>query len=111
MANRVNRTPPLPLPFNLNSFSGIADFLTQFVNSISSEFQAHALRLNIALVSDGTETPSAPVIYKPYLKAALPDVSKFINGIIIVTDDVGGRVPAFSDGTNWRRVTDRNIIS
>jgi hypothetical protein len=31
--------------------------------------------------------------------------------IIFVTDETGGAVPAFSDGTNWRRVTDRNIVS
>lgn len=28
-----------------------------------------------------------------------------------VTNDVGGAVPAFSDGTNWRRVTDRAVIT
>jgi hypothetical protein len=27
------------------------------------------------------------------------------------TDETGGAVPVFSDGTNWRRVTDRAIIS
>lgn len=30
---------------------------------------------------------------------------------IYVSDEAGGAVPAFSDGTNWRRVTDRNTIS
>lgn len=30
--------------------------------------------------------------------------------MLFVTDDTGGAVPAFSDGTNWRRVTDRGII-
>jgi hypothetical protein len=27
------------------------------------------------------------------------------------TDETGGAVPVFSDGTDWRRVTDRAIIS
>ena len=31
--------------------------------------------------------------------------------LIYVTDEVGGAVPAFDDGTNWRRMTDRAIIS
>jgi hypothetical protein len=31
--------------------------------------------------------------------------------LIYVSDEVGGAVPAFSDGTNWRRVTDRAIVS
>lgn len=45
-----------------------------------------------------------------YAKASLPSAA--IAGFMIyVTDDVGGAVPAFSDGTNWRRVTDRNVIS
>lgn len=30
---------------------------------------------------------------------------------IHVTDETGGAVPCFSDGTNWRRVTDRAVAS
>ena len=31
--------------------------------------------------------------------------------MIYVTNEAGGAVPAFSDGTNWRRVTDRVVVS
>ncbi len=31
--------------------------------------------------------------------------------MIYVSDESGGAVPAFSDGTNWRRCTDRAIVS
>jgi hypothetical protein len=31
--------------------------------------------------------------------------------LVYVTDEVGGAVPAFSDGVNWLRVTDRAIVS
>lgn len=31
--------------------------------------------------------------------------------MIYVTDESGGAVPAFHDGTDWRRCTDRDIIS
>jgi hypothetical protein len=31
--------------------------------------------------------------------------------MIYVTDDIGGAVPAFDDGADWRRVTDRAVIS
>lgn len=31
--------------------------------------------------------------------------------MIYVTNETGGAVPAFYDGVNWRRVTDRAIIS
>ena len=30
---------------------------------------------------------------------------------IYVSDETGGAIPCFSDGTNWRRVTDRAIAS
>ncbi|MFQ5444503.1 MAG: hypothetical protein ACE5EK_07795 [Nitrospinales bacterium] len=31
--------------------------------------------------------------------------------LIYVSDETGGAVPAFSDGTNWRRITDRAVVS
>jgi hypothetical protein len=31
--------------------------------------------------------------------------------MIYVIDESGGAVPAFSDGTAWRRVTDRAVVS
>ena len=31
--------------------------------------------------------------------------------MIYVSNESGGAVIAFSDGTNWRRVTDRAVIS
>lgn len=111
MANKVNKSPAIPTPFNLNSFSGIANFVTQLVNTLSNEFRDHALRLNNTMVSDGTEVPTAPVMLKSYLKTALPDPLAFMDGLIIVSNDVGGLTPAFSDGTNWRRVADRAVIS
>lgn len=46
-----------------------------------------------------------------YTVATLPDPAQNIYGQIMVTDEVGGCVPAFSDGVSWRRVTDRAIVS
>lgn len=31
--------------------------------------------------------------------------------LVSVINEVGGKVPAFSDGTDWRRVTDRAVVS
>ena len=45
-----------------------------------------------------------------YAVADVPDASTEA-GIIYVSDDAGGSVLAFSDGTNWRRVTDRTIVA
>jgi hypothetical protein len=52
-------------------------------------------------------------VYQPKVaaKASLPSAPDFTGGIIAVSDDVGGFTLAFSDGTNWRRVQDRNVIS
>lgn len=45
-----------------------------------------------------------------YTVATLPsDVSE--GQVIYVSDETGGATLAFSDGTNWRRVTDRAIVS
>jgi len=33
------------------------------------------------------------------------------NGLVMVSNESSGVVPAFSDGTFWRRVTDRVVIS
>lgn len=55
-------------------------------------------------------TGSIPIL-PTFVKAALPSAATFVRGIIYVSDDIGGATPAFSDGTNWRRVADRAIIA
>lgn len=45
-----------------------------------------------------------------YAVADVPDATTAA-GLIYVSDDVGGSVLAFSDGVNWRRVTDRAIVT
>lgn len=52
-----------------------------------------------------------PVMMAKFVKTDLPDAARWDGSWIVVTNDVGGEVPAFSDGTNWRRATDRAIIS
>lgn len=43
--------------------------------------------------------------------ATLPDPADYPYTFIYVSDEAGGAQPAFSDGTNWRRLTDRAIVS
>jgi|SRR5690554_425573 len=43
--------------------------------------------------------------------ADLPDASGNQGLMVLVTNETGGSVPAFSDGTDWRRVTDREVVS
>lgn len=65
----------------------------------------------------GTATPAValdvdgPVRVKSYTVAALPSAVAGAGQFIMVSDESGGPVPAFSDGTTWRRVTDRAVVS
>ena len=47
---------------------------------------------------------------RTYTVATLPAATT-AGGMIYVSDETGGAVPAFSDGTNWRRVTDRTVVA
>jgi len=49
------------------------------------------------------------VVVKSFTVATLP--AQVTGGIIFVSDETGGAVLAFSDGTNYRRVTDRAIVA
>jgi len=48
-----------------------------------------------------------------YTVATVPDATENEGGIIFVTDEAGPipKIPAWSDGTNWRRFSDGAIIS
>ncbi len=49
------------------------------------------------------------VILTPILISALPTPVR--GCLAYVTDDIGGEVLVFCDGTDWRRVTDRAVVS
>lgn len=70
-----------------------------------------AMRVNAAFPKDGSEGMTAPVILASYTVSTLPNAAVYSQGLIYVSDETGGAVPAFSDGTNWRRVTDRAVVS
>ena len=46
-----------------------------------------------------------------YTVSTLPSASTYAGTMIYVSNETGGATVAFSDGTNWRRVQDRNIVS
>lgn len=52
-----------------------------------------------------------PVRVGSYTVAALPAASAGAGQIIYVSDATGGAVLAFSDGANWRRSTDRAVVT
>jgi hypothetical protein len=51
-----------------------------------------------------------PVRVKSYLVASVPSAAA-TGQVIFVSDETGGATLAFSDGTGWRRVADRVVVS
>ncbi len=62
---------------------------------------------------------NTPSFMPGFNKAALPNPASYYSeregaagsSLIFVFDDAGGSTPAFTDGVNWRRTSDRAIIS
>lgn len=52
-----------------------------------------------------------PMGLQSYTVAGLPSAASYTACIAYCTNETDGAVPVFSDGTNWRRVTDRAIAS
>lgn len=73
----------------------------------SDIFQVHLDDLTLKLNQD---LFGAQVQLTSYTVADLP-VATTAAGMIFVSDEVGGAVPAFSDGANWLRVTDRAVVT
>jgi len=46
-----------------------------------------------------------------YTVASLPDPARWPRCVVYVSNDVGGSTLAFSDGSDWRRMADRAIIT
>ncbi|HCC80376.1 MAG: hypothetical protein Tp185DCM00d2C31949971_32 [Prokaryotic dsDNA virus sp.] len=72
--------------------------------SLQTYFDDIELLLNSRLLGESVRLPV-------YTVSALPSAPRNIGGQIFVSNESGGAVPAFSDGTNWRRVTDRAIVT
>lgn len=49
------------------------------------------------------------IVLKSFIKSALP--TAIAGGMIRVSDEVGGDTISYSDGSNWRRVSDGAIVS
>lgn len=62
-------------------------------------------------ITAGKITASEMNILRAYSVGGLPAPGANENGFVVVTNESGGRVTAFSDGTDWRRTTDRNVVS
>lgn len=111
MANKVNVNPILPFGFVVPELIPLQQAYQQLVRSVFAELKDHATRVNNAYIKDGTELATGPVRLASYTVATVPDATLYTGGMVYVSDETGGAIPAFSDGTNWRRVTDRAVVS
>lgn len=70
-----------------------------------------AERANVSLPTDGSQPMSYPLPLASYTVATLPTAADWDNSLVYVSNETDGATLAFSDGTNWRRVQDRNVVS
>lgn len=93
----MSQEPPKNLPQELkNNNINVLDYFNRLTNGLYflwDEFRNGLVR------------------YPTYTVAGVPDAAKHVRRIIYVSDETGGATLAFSDGTSWRRVQDRNVIS
>jgi len=71
---------------------------------------------NLLILGDRGSTPGqvtavVPLQLRNYNVNALPSAANDTGALIYVANESGGATVAFSDGTNWRRVQDRSIVS
>jgi hypothetical protein len=52
-----------------------------------------------------------PLKLARYTVAGLPAAASHDGAMVYVTDEAGGAVPAWSDGTAWRRMSDGAVVS
>lgn len=102
-----------PLDGDLTSIAALATTSYGRGFLVLADAAAARGKLNLADVAasgDYADMTGIPIL-PTYTVAGVPAASSFPRGMIYVSDETGGAVPAFSDGTNWRRVTDRAVIS
>lgn len=104
---------------NCDTFSGILHCAVTRAN-VNPAGAGHYFAFNSQAVLDMYGTLSMesghiinklPIVVKSYTVATVPTASTYPDGVIIVSDETGGRTLATSDGTNWRRVSDGAIVS
>lgn len=84
--------------------------LTERGGALSRVGQILMRSLNLLIDRTGGVTGAARPL-PAYAVADLPDATAYPYHLVYVTDETGGAQPAASDGTNWRRLTDRAIVS
>jgi Pectate lyase superfamily protein len=91
--------------------NGVQLIGNNFRNGVTQTLRIQSPTTRLAmLVQAQTTATNPPVALASYTVATVPTVTP-AGQQIYVSNESGGAVTAFSDGTNWRRVTDRAIVS
>jgi hypothetical protein len=99
--------------------AGASIVLGDWVNATSLMLKPDGTTLKLRLADDSADAPltaghiaaSGSVTFPSYTVATFPDAAAWVRRIIYISDEAGGATMAFSDGTNWRRMADRAIVS
>jgi hypothetical protein len=112
MVDKVNTPPALPTGYSGSpTIEGLRLTLQDLINALTRELMAHAIRLNTAVMHTGEVSMTGPISLVSFTVATLPPAASWTQGVVFVSNETGGATLAFSDGTNWRRVQDRAIVS
>jgi hypothetical protein len=121
--NKATSADTVALLFQ-TGFSGRAEFGTAGDDKLHLKLSPDGSTWAEALVADpatgrigiGTATPLAPLDVAGPIRlgsatvATLPSATA-AGQLLYISNESGGPVLAFSDGSNWRRVTDRAVVS
>lgn len=115
----IAERPFLPKPPGTES-----QYIATLMRCMTTVLGEIAYRLNGTLPKDGTEVMKNPLPLLQATKVELlgdtgpdPDVAPvypaadWTGALVYCTNETGGATIAFSDGTNWRRVQDRAVVS
>jgi hypothetical protein len=105
-------TATITVETNLNSnqdFGSISKSATSF-NDFESINDSNEVEYDFGVIITTGIVHASEFLLPSYSINTLPSASP-AGKMLFVTDETGGSVPAFSDGFNWRRITDRQIVS
>lgn len=83
----------------INDITGLSSALSGLSNAAAAK------------VAKAGDTMTGPLIMPTYLKADLPPASTYAGSMVYVSDLTGGAEFCYSDGTNWRRLSDRSLAN
>lgn len=89
---------------NLSMWNDDGDLITAAILASSVVEKTRVQTLSGKAFSD-------PPIFPEYTVATVPSAVNYDNGVIIVSDETGGRTLATSDGADWLRVSDGAVVS